>query len=434
MTKEQKLIFWELNEINFDYVNFYIGEGKLPNWKKLIEDHGLFTTIAEENYNELEPWIQWPTIRTGLTFEEHGVFRLGDIERSGLRQHWEILEDRGYSVASLSAINASNNTKKSAFWIPDPWVETKISGNGFIRRFTKALKQAVNDNSEEKLSFFSIIVIVEGLIFKSKISSWPIYLSCLIGAVKKQHWSKAIFLDRLIADIFINLWRTNKPDFSVLFLNSGAHIQHHYMCSAKPYKGDVVNPEWYIPKGSDPLLEILEMYDLVLNEILSLKNTRLMVAVGLRQVPYESPTFYWRLKNHDEFLIKLGIKFKKVNPRMTRDFLVEFESEEDLIEAEKTFLKVKSISGESIFNEVDNRGGDLFVSLTFSGDISDEFDIFLNKRKYVNFKNDVVFVAIKNGHHDSLGYYLDTARKPGELEPNMALRSIFSYIMNHFKI
>jgi len=434
MTKEQKLIFWELNEINFDYVNFYIGEGKLPNWKKLIEDHGLFTTLAEENYNELEPWIQWPTIRTGLTFEEHGVFRLGDIEGSGLRQHWEILEDRGYSVASVSAINASNNTKKSAFWIPDPWVETKISGNGFIRRFTKALKQAVNDNSEEKLSFFSIIVIVEGLIFKSKISSWPIYLSCLIGAVKKQHWSKAIFLDRLIADIFINLWRTNKPDFSVLFLNSGAHIQHHYMCSAKPYKGDVVNPEWYIPKGSDPLLEILEMYDLVLNEILSLKNTRLMVAVGLRQVPYESPTFYWRLKNHDEFLIKLGIKFKKVNPRMTRDFLVEFESEEDLIEAEKTFLKVKSISGEPIFNEVDNRGGDLFVSLTFSGDISDEFDIFLNKRKYVNFKNDVVFVAIKNGHHDSLGYYLDTARKPGELEPNMALRSIFSYIMNHFKI
>ena len=43
MTKEQKLIFWELNEINFDYVNFYIDEGKLPNWKKLIEDNGLFT-------------------------------------------------------------------------------------------------------------------------------------------------------------------------------------------------------------------------------------------------------------------------------------------------------------------------------------------------------------------------------------------------------
>ncbi len=102
MTKEQKLIFWELNEINFDYVNFYIGEGKLPNWKKLIEDHGLFTTLAEENYNDLEPWIQWPTIRTGLTFEEHGVFRLGDIERSGLRQHWEILEDRGFSEAKNS--------------------------------------------------------------------------------------------------------------------------------------------------------------------------------------------------------------------------------------------------------------------------------------------------------------------------------------------
>ena len=261
---EKKIIFWELNEINFEYVNYYIDQGKLPNWKKIIKEHGLFTTIAEKNYKELEPWIQWPTVRTGLTFNEHGVFRLGDMEGSGLKQHWEILEDRGYTVAAISPINASNNTKNSPFWMPDPWVDTKISGNGFIRRFSKAIKQAVNDNSEEKLNFSSIVAIVEGLITKSKISSWSIYISSLIGAMSKQHWSKAIFLDRLLADIFISLWKKHQPDFSVLFLNSGAHIQHHYMCSSKAYKGTAVNPDWYISKDKDPLLEILEMYDSVL--------------------------------------------------------------------------------------------------------------------------------------------------------------------------
>ena len=150
---EKKIIFWELNEINFEYVNYYIDQGKLPNWKKIIKEHGLFTTIAEKNYKELEPWIQWPTVRTGLTFNEHGIFRLGDMEGSGIKQHWEILEDRGYTVAAISPINASNNTKNSPFWMPDPWVDTKISGNGFIRRFSKAIKQAVNDNSQEKLSY-----------------------------------------------------------------------------------------------------------------------------------------------------------------------------------------------------------------------------------------------------------------------------------------
>ena len=434
MSNPEKLIFWELNEINFDYVNFYIGEGKLPNWKKIIEDHGLFTTFAEENYTELEPWIQWPTVRTGLTFKEHRVFRLGDIEKSELKQHWEILEDKGFSVAALSPINASNKTKNSPFWIPDPWVDTKISGNGFIRRFSKALKQVVNDNSEEKLSFSSMIVILEGLITKSQICSWRVYLSCLVGAFRKQHWSKAIFLDRLLADIFINLWRTSKPDFSVLFLNSGAHIQHHYMCSSKAYKGSVINPQWYISNKKDPLLEILEMYDLVLNEIKNLNNTRLIIAVGLRQVPYENSPFYWRLKNHDNFLKKIGVNFKKIYPRMTRDFLIEFDSKEDLIEAEKTLLKVKSNQGELIFSEVDNRGGDLFVSLTFSGEITDDFSIILDENKYEDFKKDVVFVAIKNGHHDSLGYYLDTARKPNELKAKVPLKNIFAFIMSHFHI
>ena len=183
-----KLIFWEMNEINFDYVNYYIDQGKLSNWKKFIDKHGLFTTIVENQYEELEPWIQWPTVRTGLTYIEHGIFRLGDIEGSGLKQHWEILENQGYTVAAISPINGSNNTSKSAFWIPDPWVNTKISGKGFIKRIAKAIKQAVNDNSQEKLSYTSMIAIIEGLLTKSQLSSWPRYLSSFLGALKKQHW------------------------------------------------------------------------------------------------------------------------------------------------------------------------------------------------------------------------------------------------------
>ena len=117
---------------------------------------------------------------------------------------------------------------------------------------------------------------------------------------------------------------------------------------------------------------------------------------------------------------------------MTRDFLIEFENNNDLIEAEKTLLEVKSSNGELIFSEVDNRGGDLFVSLTFSGEVTDNFSIFLHENKYENFKNDVVFVAIKNGHHDSLGYFLDTAKRPDELKANIPLKNIFTFVMSHF--
>ena len=432
MTKKEKLIFWELNEINFDYVNFYIKKGKLKNWKKMIEDHGLFTTYADENYNDLQPWIQWPTIRTGLNFDEHGVYRIGDIVESNIKQHWEILEDKGYSVAAISPINASNETNKSSFWIPDPWTDTKTSGNGFTQRFSKALKQVVNDNSKEKISFSSVVVILEALITKSQFSSWRTYLTCCIGATKKQHWSKVTFLDRLLCDTFISLWRSNKPDFSSLWLNGGAHIQHHYLCSSESYKGSIKNPEWYVPNGKDPLLEILEMYDLFLKELMNLDSTRLIIAIAIKQIPYESPVFYWRLKNHDNFLRKLGIKFKRIQPRMSIDFLIEFESDKDLIFAEKILLNLKSSKGNLIFGEINRVKEGLFVSLTFPCDIKDNFHIFLNDNRYENFENDVVFVAIKNGHHDGLGYYLDTARKPGELKANKKKKNIFSFVMDHF--
>ena len=433
MAEKEKLIFWELNEINFDYVNFYIRQGKLKNWKKMIDNHGLFTTTSKEEYDNLQPWIQWPTIRTGLNFNEHRVYRIGDIVNSGVKQHWEILEGEGYNVAAISPINGSNNTKKSSFWIPDPWTDTKVSGNRFVHRFSKALNQLVNDNSQEKMSFFSFIVIIEALITKSQISSWKTYFLCCFGAIKKHHWSKVIFLDRLLSDIFISLWKSNHPDFSSLWMNGGAHIQHHYLCSSAPYEGNLKNPEWYVPKGIDPLLEILEMYDLFLNELMSLKNSRLIIAVAIKQIPYENPVFYWRLKNHASFLNKIGIKFKKIQPRMSIDFLVEFENEQDLVFAKKTLSSVKSSKGDLIFSEVDETKEGLFVSLTFPSEIQENFNIFINSKIYKNFENEVAFVAIKNGHHNDTGYYLDNSRKPGELENNIPLNNIFSFVMDHFK-
>jgi len=337
----------------------------------------LFVTTSEKKYEELEPWIQWPTARTGLTYQEHGIFRLGDTEKSRYRQHWEILEDRGYSVAAISPINGSNNTNSSPFWIPDPWVDTKISGKGFIERIAKAIKQAVNDNSQEKLEAKTIVVLLEALLTKSQLSSWPQYITSLFGVLRKQHWSKAIILDRLLSDIFISLWKKHKPDFSVLFLNSGAHIQHHYMCNARPYVGNAKNPNWYVDGSQDPLLELLEMYDAILKDLIKLKNTRLIIATGLQQVPYELPTFYWRLKNHNEFLDKLGIKFNRIQTRMTRDFLLEFDNSEDLVNAMHILSRVKSKNGECIFEETDDRGNELFVTLTYNKDIEEDFNIFL---------------------------------------------------------
>ncbi len=430
----KKLVFWEMNEINFDFVFYYIRKGKLNNWRQFIEDHGLFTTLSEKEYVRLEPWIQWPTVRTGLDYRDHKVFHLGDMNGSGLRQHWEILEDAGFKVAAISPINGTNNTKRSPFWIPDPWIDTRVSGDGFARRISRAVKQAVNDNAQEKLSMSTVLTLIQALLTRARLGSWMTYVPGIAGALRRQHWSKAVVFDRLIADIFFSYWRQHRPDFSVLFLNAGAHTQHHYMFSSAAYSGNLRNPEWYVPAGVDPLLDILELYDEILGELVKLPDSRLMISVGMRQIPYEQITYYWRLREHSKFLSKIGIHHKGVQPRMTRDFLVEFDNKEEACRAEQKLKSVYSQDHIRIFGEIDNRGNEIFVTLTYPDPILENFSIFVDGREFSSFNKDVVFVAIKNGHHDSQGYFLDSQLHPEEIEQDFPLRNIFDMVMEHFGI
>src|SRR5688572_18446027 len=102
----QPLYLIELNEISFDFVNHYSKAGHLPHLSKLIQQHGVSTTVSESVYEHIEPWIQWVSAHTGKRFDEHRVFRLGDIIHSDVQQIWEILERKGITVGAVSPMNA----------------------------------------------------------------------------------------------------------------------------------------------------------------------------------------------------------------------------------------------------------------------------------------------------------------------------------------
>ena len=76
---KKKSILLGLNELNFDYIQFYVNNGLLPNFKKLFDFQLPIETISESEYRLLEPWIQWATIYSGKNYNEHKIFRLGDI-------------------------------------------------------------------------------------------------------------------------------------------------------------------------------------------------------------------------------------------------------------------------------------------------------------------------------------------------------------------
>ena len=148
---------------------------------------------------------------------------------------------------------------------------------------------------------------------------------------------------------------------------------------------------------------MLKVYDAMLCDLLELSNTEIIVATGLSQKPYEKLKFYYRLKDHAMFLNKVGIQFADVLPRMTRDFLVSFDSEEQALRAEQQLNEILVNDEVKLFGEIDNRGKDIFVVLTYPKEITKETIISYSENQ-LSLKDLVTFVAIKNGEHQGKGF------------------------------
>lgn len=429
---ERRMVFVELNEVNFSLAEKYLNSNSLPAFKSII-DEAIYRTTSEMEYNNLEPWIQWVSAHTGLTAEEHGVFRLGDITKSNSPQYIEILEDRGYSVGAISPMNTANRLQSPAYFIPDPWTATESDGSFWSRKIHQVLVQTVNENAKNNISFESIFLLALSLLRFAQPKNYILYASLAVRGLRRK-WFRALFLDLFIHDLHMNLWRRKQPSYSSIFLNAGAHIQHHYMRNSKAVMPEEqTNPAWYIDQTEDPFRDMLVVYDRILSDYLALDpSIGVVVATGLTQEPYPETTFYWRLRDHASFLKRVGIAFSSVAPRMTRDFLVEFESIADAQRAKHTLREmVCAADGEQIFGEIEDRGLSLFVTLTYPKDASGGL-LVRGIGESFDLGPELAFVAIKNGMHDSRGFLALRGDVSGRVCAEGHVKEINNLVLDHF--
>jgi len=424
----QQLLFLEFNEINIESALFYCSRGRLPHLHHLIDTAGLQRTTSEQRYEDLEPWIQWVTAHTGLTLAQHGVFRLGDIVGRNIPQIWEQLEQRGLKVGAVSPMNAEHRLRDPAFFIPDPWTATGITAPVGLRRLYQAISQAVNDNAQERVTLSSAAALLLGALTYARASNYLYFVRAALGA-RRYPWRKAMALDVLLSDVFIRQVARTQPHFATLFLNAGAHIQHHYMFCAESYRGPHRNPDWYVPSGVDPVLEVYELYDHILGAIRRrFPLARVMVATGLHQDPYTEVKYYWRLKNHEAFLRQIGVPFASVEPRMSRDFLIKCTDAAQAVAAAARLTQATAADGAPLF-EVDNRGTDIFAMLVYPAAIERDFRFRIGSTEYRDLHDNVAFVALKNGEHNGTGYFLDTGAARGSVPAEFPLTEVPHRIM-----
>ena len=393
-----QLVLIELNEINFEYAKKYFDVLKIDTIKKISKE--LINTESENSDELLEPWIQWHSIHTGCSAKDHGVFRLGDTINSKKTQLFEELEADNLKVGSISAMNSINNLKDPSYFIPDPWTKTKSDDSFFSKIITSVLKDTVNNNASGKFSiknyFYLIIIFLRFVRLKKYFNFLKLFFNSFFGK-----WRKALFLDLLLHEIHLNLLIAKKPNFSCVFFNAGAHIQHHYLLNSLANTTNIKNPEKIIDKNKDPFKEMLEVYDDILKDYF-IHTENIIIATGLTQSIVKKPHYYYRLTDHKNFLKNLDLDFINVEPRMSRDFLIHFSDNNN---RDKTYEKLRKIkiNNKFIFGILDLRDKSIFVTLTYNKEIFKDDIINVNNK---NFKiyDQVVFVAFKNGYHNGKGF------------------------------
>ena len=422
----------EMNEVNFDLVKKYIGKNHaLPNFEKLLSMESVCTS-SENEYHLVEPWIQWVSVHTGLTYHEHNVFHLGDIAGTDHQQIFEKLERRGYKVGALSPMNAMNNLEDPAYFIPDPWTDTQPDNSFLAKALSFALRQTVNDNAQGKITFTSLV----NLCFAILVSLGP------IGTLKKatqiphalsSSWRKAIYLDTLLFEIWVSLNHKKNPDFSVLFLNAGAHIQHHYFNSSKVenYRKRQ-NPRWYIDEAEDPVLEVLQSYDAILGRLLANKDRQFVLCTAMSQEPYDDQLFYYRLRSHEDFFSQLRMEFLSISPRMTRDFEVHFvdNTQRDIFcDGVEQFF----VGHNKIFKVQDKSDTRAFITLIYPNEILPETQMQTPCGQTRFLFEHVAFVATKNGHHIDKGWVFKSPGLPRfNFKDGAHVCSLFGYLDSLF--
>jgi hypothetical protein len=401
-----------LNEINLLWLKKISSKYNFKNINVLLRLNFIHTT-SENKYQNLEPWIQWPTYYQGKSFEEHKCFHLGDAELSDSYSIYDWFQRKGKDVLALSPMNCTFSANDKSLLIHDPW-STKgvINGKENLNHLWDAIRFFVNENSKSTFKIKYIITLIFGLLKFARLRNYFTYLKLLIFSVFFK-WARAIFLDLFLFDIFYTLIKDKKYKYSSVFLNAGAHIQHHYLYDSFVYKSDggkhknPLNYSSVFTKLLDPLYQIYKIYDRIAYDLLGLgKQFNIEITTGLQQIKNPNPYYQYRIKSYEKFFRLFNINYDYLEKKMSRDIYIYFNNQESLKNAENNLNKFK-VNKKPLFKIwTSKKDKSLFVKIAFQGNI-DDFKNTMHGNQILDLRKYVSIVSIENAIHQSEGWHIN---------------------------
>lgn len=366
------MIVLEFNELSPILMETFIEQGSLPNFKRLRDSSQVLTTDAEEVSPTLDPWIQWVTAHSGLSFDEHGIHHLGDGHKLNVKSLWDFISEQGKKVWVCGSMNIKYNTPINGAVVPDPWTvgvqPYPANLNDYYVFVQRNVQEYTNDKvrlSKADIARFMTFMATHGL-SASTVTSIVKQLASEKTSGKGK-WKRATLLDKMQRDIFLHYLKTMKPAFSTFFLNSTAHFQHAYWRNMDPEPFKIKPTDKDQAEYQHSVRYGYEEMDKLVGDVMAAAppNAVIVLATALSQQPcllYEDiggKTFY-RPRVGEKLLEWLGITgFKAIEPVMSEQFHIRFDDDAKAQEAAKKIAALRVGDKEMMVTEV--RDGNVFT-------------------------------------------------------------------------
>ena len=409
--RSPKLLVVELNEFNPALLREASARMPLPNLMKIIGmRHAQTTTRDEVEHQGLDPWVQWVGVHTGRPTSEHGIRRLGVTSAQAHPQIWQVVGERGFKWGVWGAMNAPMGSARGCqFFMPDPWSYEEKAYPDYLNDLLALPRYAATNYLEinRKHAFAAALKLArfflppDRWLLAAKAAGRLAKACAAAGA--NVHTFTTLF-DYISVLYFTQLRRKNAPDFSLIFLNHIAHLQHQFWV-----EGDELDPNMALG-----LRLADEMMGLLLQS--RTEGEGLIVVNGMRQLKVAGKGFHvYRQRNPQRAIEGLGVIGGRAEQCMTHDAHIIFDEDAAAERAEEILRSCKLSDGHDAFFVERESARHIFYQLAFDHQVSD--DAFITgARGRLRFGDLFELICERTGAHEQGGdVFFDGVFVPDEL-------------------
>ncbi len=418
--RADNIIVMEFNELCPALLERWMGEGRLPNFKRLYAQSDVFVTNADvKDAAQLEPWIQWYSTHTGLAYDQHQVFHLTDGARAPHEDIYRTLLQAGRKVSCFAGMNVRGFQAPGSVFIGDPWSENGDAFPPELETYNRFVSANVREysNTSNRLGLKDYAAFLQFMLARGLRASTIARLAAQLlkerTADRRLSYRRAALLDLMQFDLFAWYYKRNRPALATFFINSTAHLQHAYWRHHDPDAFEVKPSADELSVYGDAIRFGYESMDKLVGDFLALAEktgARPIFMTALSQQPFlkheaKGGQKFYRLHDVERFFRQWGVSYAEVSPTMTNQYLVRFENKEQSDKARAQLSAFTMDNGQRMIDILPAENDGLYFGCGLHGTVGKDAIVTDGlSGKQVKF-GDMLYVidALKSGCHHPQG-------------------------------